>query len=159
MAPAWDKVKVGLIPRANIRAAVKGHPGAAHHVGFASEIDEMPKAQLLDLASRLGINIKATLKETEYDISGLGSDDTYFPFSGCVEFSITMGILDRVTVRCVRLQYKHSPDWAYLDPRTGDERLGSMAWMLTGLEVEALNESASGTEQSWGECDGLTAPE
>jgi hypothetical protein len=156
--PAWDKIKVGIIPRANIREAIRRHPKASLHVRTGTEIYDLPKAQLLALASKLGINIKARLSDTEYDLTGLTSDETYFPFSGIIEFPITMGISEFTVSRRVRLPYEHSPDWAYLDPRSGEERLGDTAWKFGGLEVETVSETPTGVETSWEECDGLTAP-
>ncbi|MPZ36179.1 MAG: hypothetical protein GEV13_35410 [Rhodospirillales bacterium] len=49
---------------------------------------------------------------------------TYFPFTGSIEFQLSIKALGVSVVRQAHLDYAYVPDWSYFDLQAGDERTG-----------------------------------
>lgn len=160
----WKDVKLTAIGRQAIREAIRRHPQATAHVESSSQISQLKKSALLDLATKLGVDVAEKLKVTDYDFSDLN----HFPFNGVVEFDLTFGLLGKQVTRKARVNYEHSPAWAYFDEASGGERLGTEGYSFA-LEVQAVHEPTTTMSTTvrgrtvykhfpttWEKCDDLT---
>lgn len=166
MMDRWKDVKLTAVARQTIREAIRRHPQVTTHVKSSSQISQLKKSALLDLATKLGVDIAEKLKATDYDFSGF--DQGAFPFKGVVEFDLTFGLLGKQVTRKARVNYEHSPAWAYFDAASGGERLGTEGYSYT-LEVEAVHTPTTTMSTNvrgrtvykhfpttWEKCDDLT---
>lgn len=130
----WKEVKLTAHARQVIREAIRRHPSATQHVKSSTEISKLPKTALLELATKLGIDVLEKIKATDYDFSNLNA--VAYPFHGTVEFDVTFKLLGLEVVRKARIHYDHSPAWSFFDVESGGERIGSESSSFT-LEVQA----------------------
>lgn len=136
IADRWKDIKLTAVARQAIREAIRRHPQASTHVKSSAQISQLKKSELLDLATKLGVDIAEKLKATDYDFSDW--DPGAFPFKGVVEFDLTFSLLGKQVTRKARVSYEHSPAWAYFDVASGGERLGTESYAFT-LEVQAVH--------------------
>src|SRR5438477_498214 len=93
-------IKLSAVARQNVREAIRLHPDATKYVRNSTEISNLKKDQLIDLATKLGIDFHAMLESTEYDFRHQGSDE-HMPFSGVIKFPITIQAFGHsVVARC-----------------------------------------------------------
>jgi hypothetical protein len=62
------------------------------------------------------------------------------PFTGSIDFELTIGARDVRVLRQARVTYAYTPAWPYYDGRTGKER-GGVPQLDVGLSVLALPRS------------------
>jgi len=72
-------------------------------------------------------------------------------FSGTIEFSVAITVLDKTTVRKARLEYEYTPEWEYFDLKKQALYVGSALstttlLMLTAPE-EGLAERSGSTDE------------
>jgi hypothetical protein len=65
---------------------------------------------------------------------------TPFPFTGSIDFKLTIGAFDVRVVRKACATYTYTPAWPYYDVQSGKERIGDLQFEV-GLSVLALPRS------------------
>lgn len=129
--------------RSALRAAVRESPRATQFVKSSTEVSKLTKSQLLDVAHKLGVNVDEVLAgaTSEYPHIGSAEEQTgaFAPhfFKGFIEFDIKTSILGCETVRKARMEFVHTPDWAYFDTAKGREVIG---WEGSTLTLKVLAE-------------------
>lgn len=120
------------------------------HVPTKSAVSGLTKEQLLEVASKLGIDAEAIVESTktgnglegffeEADIERHRYSEEHPGFAGQFEFEIEIGLLGKRAKRRARVNFTQTPDGEYFDLHENRVRVG---WGMGsfGLEVLALPE-------------------
>ena len=86
---------------------------------------------------------------------------TYFPFTGSIEFQLSIKALEVSVIRKAQLDYAYVPSWPYFDLQAGDERTGKLQ-LDARLRILARPVSGTGagqrpTTRSWAPASQLLA--
>lgn len=152
--PTAAQPKLTAAARAILKAKIRVHPDAASHVKSSFEVSKLKKAQLLSIARKLGIDIDAVIKQAELNPKAMGVEVELqaektegYAFSGEIEFDLEISMLGTGFQRKGRITYQHTPEWNYLSPVTGKERLGSGSSTFK-MEIMAILEREAWESQS-----------
>ena len=142
--PKWSDIKLTNEGRSRLRSAIRLQPAAGQYVKSGTEVSLLNKVGLLNLAVKLGIDPIAVIEAGEDPGVGSIEESTGAfaenPFSGIVEFDLTMSLLGKTVTRKARIHYTHTPDWAYFDPQKNQDVLLYNEGGTYRLEVQSLVE-------------------
>lgn len=137
-----------IAAEAELRRRLSRHPNTKQHISDRAEIEFLPKAQLLKLARRLTVDVKAIVehaKENSEGFKGLYDHDDMaryehsqeWPgFVGKLLFPLSMNMMGRGFTRQARAQYSYTPEWEYYDLKLQRPHVG-WAGSRIGLAVRA----------------------
>lgn len=135
----WKNVKLPPSFREAFLAAIRIHISALELMISPNEVVKVKDDQLLELVKTLGIYTEGKRNDTDI-VDDFVERGFGYPFSGTLEFPITMSLLGHQVSRTARINYERSPDWPYYDPDAGKELLGGD---MTNLNLEILAEHSS----------------
>lgn len=140
----WSDIKLTNTGRSRLRSAIRLEPTAGRYVKSGAEVSKLNKVELLNLAVKLGIDPVAVIQAEEDP--GIGSTEkrtgafAASPFSGIVEFELTMSLLGKTVTRKSRIHYTRTPDWAYFDLLTNQDVLSYGEGTSYRLEIQSIVE-------------------
>ena len=121
-------MKLSAAARNALRKVLRNHAGLARLGVSGVAINEMVKDELLDLAKKLGVDVKrVTAGIVEKPKEGLWShlDDAELEmmryshehpaFEGTLEFDLTFTLIGHTVTRKARVVYSMTPEWKYYD--------------------------------------------
>jgi len=122
------ELKLPVLARNQLRRELRSHPEARRHVaGLKDTIDQLSKPELLALAEKFGIDIKAIIDHSLDHGKGLESvleseelerwehNHKNPAFVGSLEFDISFTLLGRRAKRRAKAEYSFTPHWPYFD--------------------------------------------
>lgn len=135
-----------------LRSAVRNHPNLPNLIDSQSALVEMSDEQIVEVASKLDLDITAVISATEKilpDLPHLTDDDAALEdysdvhpgFTGHLAFDLELVLLGHLIKRKARLIYQHTPDWAYFDLVQKRVMFG---WEQTKMRFEVLTSSDTG---------------
>ena len=139
--------RLPVLARDQLRRKIRKHPSIKRHVERPEAVSQMPKADLLALAKKLGINAKAIVEHAIEHGKGMESvleeeeldrwrHSLRWPaFRGHYPFDITLEIRGERVTRQARVEYKFTPEWEYFDTQKQAPYVG---WPGIVMSMEIL---------------------
>jgi hypothetical protein len=130
-------MKLTIAVRNALRRELRNHPEIKQHVSSIAEVSRLRKKELLALAKKLSIDVKALMMEEDRKFPQLLKEhkteealETMFEeeelerfrhsekcpaFEGTLEFDVKIELLGKSVTRKARVIWQYTPEWEYYD--------------------------------------------
>ena len=140
--------------RTKLRKIVRNHPNILHYLRIKSDVNDLPRDELIKLADNLEIDWIKELNKSESprNIQNYNNDNWFFlmdyergVYKGVYEFDLNISMLDMDVTKKVKCNYELTPEWQYyclLDKRLKYRWGGSqMTFEIEEIEFEEISEN------------------